>query len=148
VREVTRACPTGTVRSPAVLGSFLLALATLVPGCDLDYPEVVIVNRIAADVVIRDPGFNGCRWNVTLNFGDASVPKRCLPGDDRVHFQKLDLGKYADERAAAGTDIPQPMWFNYQTVSVKTVGEGDFRVFDVTADDLEQDFSIPGPYGH
>jgi len=31
---------------------------------------------------------------------------------------------------------------------VKTVGEGDFRVLDVTADDLEQDFSIPGPYGH
>jgi hypothetical protein len=122
--------------------------ATLATGCDLDYPEVVVVNRIAADVVIRDPSFNGCRWNVTLNFGDTTIPKRCLPGDDRVHFQKLDLGKYADDLAAAGTDVPEPMWFNYQTVSVKRVGEGDFRVFDVTADDLEQDFSIPGPYGH
>ncbi len=132
----------------AVLVAFLVVPATLATGCDLDYPEVVVVNRIAADVVIRDPSFNGCRWNVTLNFGDTTIPKRCLPGDDRVHFQKLDLGKYADDLAAAGTDVPEPMWFNYQTVSVKRVGEGDFRVFDVTADDLEQDFSIPGPYGH
>lgn len=132
----------------AALVAFLLALGLPAPGCDLDYPEVVVVNRIAADVVMRDPGFNGCRWNVTLNFGDSTVPKPCLPGNDRVHFQKLDLRKYADGLAAAGDDGPQPLWFNYQTVSVKKVGDGDFRVFEVTADDLEQDFSIPGPYGH
>lgn len=142
-RRRTRAAP-----CRAVLVAFLQAFVLLATGCDLDYPEVVVVNRIAADVVIRDPGFNGCRWNATLNFGDATIPKRCLPGDDRVHFQKLDLGKYGEDLAAAGTDVPQPMWFNYQTVGVKTVGQGDFRVFEVTADDLEQDFSIPGPYGH
>ena len=126
----------------------LPAVICLLSACDADYPEVVIANQIAADVVIRDPSFNGCRWNVTLNFGDHSVPKHCLPGEDKVHFQKLDLGKYSQELAAGGTDVPEPMWFNYQTVSVKSVDEGDFRVFDVTADDLEQDFSIPGPYGH
>lgn len=134
-------------RVPALLVP-LLGLLALLAACDADYPEVVVTNRIAADVVIRDPSFSGCRWNVTLNFGDHTIPKHCLPGTDKVHFQKLDLAKYSLDLGAAGQDIPEPVWFNYETVSEKTVDEGDFRVFEVNADDLEQDFSIPGPYGH
>ena len=41
-----------------------------------------------------------------------------------------------------------PFWFNYQTHSVKHVGYGEFHRFVITLDDFEQDFSIPGPYGH
>ncbi len=128
--------------------TLLLALIAPLTACDADYPEVVVVNRISENVVIRDPSFSGCRWNVTLDFGDTTVPKRCLPGSDKVHFQKLDLAKYAADLAEAGSDTPAPMWFNYQTVDAKQVDYGDFNVLDVTADDLEQDFSIPGPYGH
>ncbi len=139
----------GTIVSGAAATlAALLALITPLTACDADYPEVVVVNRIAENVVIRDPSFNGCRWNVTLNFGDTTIPKRCLPGSDRVHFQKLDLAKYAADLAAAATDTPTPMWFNYQTADTKQVDYGNFNVIDVTADDLEQDFSIPGPYGH
>ena len=141
--------------SPARSGSgaantlvVLLPLVTLFAACDADYPEVVVVNRISENVVIRDPSFSGCRWNVTLNFGDTTIPKRCLPGSDKVHFQKLDLAKYAADLATAGTETPTPMWFNYETADAKQVEYGDFNVIDVTADDLEQDFSIPGPYGH
>ena len=28
------------------------------------------------------------------------------------------------------------------------LGYDDFRVFSLTLDDMEQDFSVPGPYGH
>jgi len=110
-------------------------------GCDMVYPQVVVTNEISAHVLIRDPSFNGCVWNVTLAYGDVTAPDRCLPGTDHVHFQKLDLDQ---EASAAGT----PVWFNYQTISVKSAGYGSFHTFEVTSDDLEQDFSVPGPYGH
>lgn len=138
--------------SPVLRGTRLaVALGMLVAwtvACDLDYPEVVVVNRISPDIVIRDPGFNGCRWNVTLGYGETTVPKRCLPGEDRVHFKKLDLGDWAEGLAEADAETPEPMWFNYQTITVRKADVGDFRVFEVTADDMEQDFSVPGPYGH
>jgi hypothetical protein len=41
-----------------------------------------------------------------------------------------------------------PIWFNYQTISTKHVDYGEFRIFTITLDDIEQDFSVPGPYGH
>jgi hypothetical protein len=41
-----------------------------------------------------------------------------------------------------------PTWFNYQTISTEQVGYGEFRIFAITLDNIEQDFSIPGPYGH
>jgi hypothetical protein len=41
-----------------------------------------------------------------------------------------------------------PTWFNYQTISLKHVEDGQFRLFEITAADMEQDFSVPGPYGH
>ena len=42
----------------------------------------------------------------------------------------------------------EPNWFNYQTISVKKVDYGGFQVFEITLGDMEQDFSVPGPYGH
>jgi len=126
----------------------LLAATALLGACDLDYPEVVIVNRIAEGVMIRDPGFNGCRWNTTLAYGDHTVPKRCLPGEGRVHFRKMDLAGYARKAAKAEGDVPGPTWFNYRTAGARSVGQGDFAVIEIAGGDLEQDFSVPGPYGH
>lgn len=42
----------------------------------------------------------------------------------------------------------EPTWFNYQTVSTRRVDYGDLIVIEITLDDMEQDFSVPGPYGH
>jgi len=131
-----------------LIAGWLLA-GGLPAACDVDYPEVVVVNRIAADVVIRNPSFNGCRWNVTLNYGDATAPRRCLPGRDKVHFQKLDLGMVFQQWEDTQGEPSALLWFNYQTVAEWSVDAGDFRVIDVTGGAaLEQDFSIPGPYGH
>ena len=148
----------------------VIGLATLV-GCDLAYPEVAVVNRTADPVLLKNPAFNGCVWNVVLANGEATSPGRCLPGEDHVHFQKLDAAEYCQEQATDGT-LPGvcpcdggvrssrdggiqeglvnavPTWFNYQTVSVKTVGYGHFYLFEIALDDMEQDFSVPGPYGH
>jgi len=164
-------------------------LCLLAAGCDLAYPEVVIVNRTAEHLLIKNPSFSGCVWNRVLRFGDATSPGRCLPGEDRVHFQKLDVRAYcaelyeidgdaglclcatdgfdvdgggvvdgavAETRSDAGVDGDEeaelldavPTWFNYQTVGKKRVEYGQFRLFEIELHDLEQDFSVPGPYGH
>jgi hypothetical protein len=117
--------------------SLALSLLTLA-GCDLAYPEVVVVNGTAAQVQLRNLSFNGCAWDTVLAQGEATSPGRCLPGEDRVHFEKFDAGKVSDV----------PTWFAYQTVTVHRVDYGEFHVFEVTVDDMEQDFSVPGPYGH
>jgi hypothetical protein len=139
-------------------------------GCDLAYPEVVIVNRTGEHVLIKNASFNGCAWDSVLAYGDATAPGRCLPGEDRVHFQKHDAEAYCLEQAEdqtlegvcpcdrdrstadAGVDSglidEEPRWFNYRTLSIKSAEYGDFRVFEITLDDMEQDFSVPGPYGH
>jgi hypothetical protein len=149
------------------LHALAVALLALV-GCDLAYPEVVVVNRTAAPIQLRNLAFSGCVWDRVLGYGEATSPGRCLPGDDRVHFEKLDTAAYCREQAEdgtidglcpcdggvpdggddAGTTNPVPTWFNYQTVTVHRVGYGEFHVFEVTVDDMEQDFSVPGPYGH
>jgi hypothetical protein len=138
----------------AALAALAAACAVLVLGaCDDLYPEVVVVNRIAERVIVRNASFNGCIWDEVLAYDDATPPGRCLPGEERVHFQKLDLAAYADEAASdAGVDsglvTNDVNWFNYQTVSVHRVDYGDFVVFELTRGDMEQDFSVPGPYGH
>lgn len=128
----------------------LVCLAAV--GCDLAYPEVVVVNEIAEPIQLRHVSFNGCAWDGVLAFGDATAPGRCLPGEDRVHFQKLDTAAYCEAQADAvprvGPTSAEPLWFNYQTVRSERVDYGDFRRFVLTLDGLEQDFSVPGPYGH
>lgn len=150
-------------------GRLLTVLEVLVLiGCDLAYPEVVIVNKTAGHIQLRDLSFNGCAWDTVLAFGETTSIGRCLPGEDRVHFEKLDVAAYCRQQAEddtidgvcpcdggvpdAGSDGGQvnmvPTWFNYQTVSLRRTGYGGFHLFEVTLDDMEQDFSVPGPYGH
>lgn len=143
-------------------------LCLFVAGCDLAYPEVVVTNRTAETVQLRDVSFNGCSWEGVLAFGESTSPGRCLPGEDRVHFQRFDAAAYCREQAEDGTidglcpgdvgtaDVEtmegltnaEPMWFNYQTVRSMSVAYGEFRRFEITLTGLEQDFSVPGPYGH
>ena len=137
-------------------------------GCDLAYPEVVVTNRTAETVQLRQVSFNGCYWEGVLAFGESTSPGRCLPGQDRVHFQKLDAAAYCLEQAEDGTidglcscgggtadpeileglTNTEPMWFNYQTVAIEAVEYGEFHHFEITLAGLEQDFSAPSPYGH
>jgi hypothetical protein len=126
--------------------SVLAALALASSACDLRYPELVVVNRIAIGIQVRDPSFNGCIHRGVLGYGEASPVLTCPPGDGRVHFQKLDVGAYAGD--GDGEEPTPPLWFNYQTSSSRRTESGDFAVFELTADDMEQDFSVPGPYGH
>jgi hypothetical protein len=153
-----------------VRGLLPVAASLLLAACDLGYPEIAVVNRTAPYVLLRSLSFSGCKWEGVLAFGEASSLDRCLPGEDRIHFQKLDAQAYCREQAAdgaiegvcpcdAGTAAPdaatdpglvnqEPFWFNYQTVSAERVGYGELRVLAVTPADMEQDFSVPGPYGH
>lgn len=127
-------------------------------ACDLSYPEVVVVNQIGDQVQLRNISFNGCVWDGVLAHGEATTPGRCLPGEDRVHFERFDAAAYnqkladfeAGRSAAKGIEeeAPVPTWFNYQTVTLHRVDYGQFRIFEINLDDLEQDFSVPGPYGH
>ncbi len=72
-------------------------------GCDLEYPEVAVVNNTAEYILIKNPSFNGCVWNTVLAYGAATSPGRCLPGDDHVHFQKFDAQEYCQDQAKDGT---------------------------------------------
>jgi hypothetical protein len=147
-----------------------IAVATLFLGaCEYEYPQVAVVNQTDEHILIRNISFSGCLWATVLAFDGATSPDRCLPGEDRVRVQKFDAAAYCNQQALDGTiagicpcdggSVPEagvdpglanaePLWFNYQTKSVKHVGYGEFHVFRVTLDDLEQDFSVPGPYGH
>ena len=132
-------------------------------------PQVVVVNNIGEAVMIKNVGISGCEWDPVLEYGQTTSPQRCLAGHDRVHFQKYDAVEYClgqaknatidnlclcnDEGSgSSGVDVGPPtvtpVWFNYQNISVKHLVTGRFHRFVLTADDLTQDFSIPGPYGH
>lgn len=118
-----------------------LSLALLAAvHCGTGDPEVVVVNELDSSVLVREISFNGCKWDTVLAHGQTTDPQSCLAGDDHVHFQKLVAVESDPDR--------EPLWFNYQTISVKRVEDGAFSRFVLTPDDLEQDFSVPGPYGH
>lgn len=138
-------------------------------GCEALYPEVLVVNELGDAVLVRQVSFSGCVWAQVLADGESTSPGRCLPGEDRVHFERLDAASHCAEQVADGTipgacpcdggpgpDEPvdpglvneTPLWFNYQTVTTHEAGAGDLLVVTLKADDLEQDFSEPGPYGH
>ncbi len=150
---------------------FLLLLASFAfaAGCEEMYPEVVVTNTIDEHILIRNVSMNGCKWEDMLAYEDSTSPGRCLPGSDRIHFQKFDPKTYCEEQVDDATidglcfcneeDRPEddpmdsglineePMWFNYQTKQTFDI-EGGFHLFELTLDDMEQDFSVPGPYGH
>ncbi len=140
-------------------------LAILLGGCA--YPEVAIVNHAAEHVLLKDLSFRGCAWASVLAYGEATSPRRCLPGEDRIHFRRLDAASYCRDQAEDGTiegvcpcepdtgeEVDsglinvEPNWFAYQTRSTRRVEPGEFYLFEITLDEVEQDFSVPGPYGH
>ncbi len=143
-----------------------LVVAGTCSGCDLDNPEVVVVNMTEENILLKNISFRGALWEGVLEYGESSSVARCLPGMDRVHFQKLVVTKGCEESAAEDADVQTgdlsfeevvdestalsmaPNWFNYQTVTVVEVHSGDYRVLEIRLDDMEQDFSTPGPYGH
>lgn len=120
-------------------------LGSLLSACELVYPEVAVVNLADEQILIKDVSFNGCVWDEVLAYGEATPPGRCLPGEDKIHFKRLNTATYCQEQAE---DETAPNWFNYQTVSVKQAGHDGFHLFEISLDDMEQDFSVPGPYGH
>ena len=154
----------------------LIASALWTAACDEMYPEVIIVNHTGEHILLKDISFNGCTWQGVIAFDEATASQYCLPGKDRIHLKKLDAHAYCSAQAADGMlddvclchsdtdntdtdddDSPavdeglvneEPNWFNYQTVSVHEVDYGQFRRFEITLNNLEQDFSVPGPYGH
>lgn len=151
------------------LTELVVTTALLSSACEYQYPEVAVVNETDQHILIRNVSFSGCLWDTVLAFGTATSPDRCLPGEDRIHLQKFDAAEYCNEQAQDGTipgicpcdggGVPEggvdpglvntePLWFNYQTKATRHVDYGDFRVFRVRLDELEQDFSVPGPYGH
>ena len=109
-------------------------------ACELAYPEVVVKNNTDEHIMLRNLSFSGCKWETLLSFGDATSLDYCLPGEDKIHFEKFDAESYLINE--------EPTWFNYQTVSVKTVSYAEFHLFEIVLDDMEQDFSVPGPYAH
>ena len=154
--------------SPGVALLCLVALATVcLSACEDVYPEqpeVIVVNEIAEHVLVKSVSFNGCKWDGVLAYEDSTSPKRCLPGEDRVHFQRFDAFSYCigqvedetidglclcdppeDEDDESSSTDPglintTPLWFNYQTITVHHAEDSNLHRFVLTADDLEQDF--------
>ncbi len=143
----------------------LASIASLVvAGCVDTYPRVTVVSDMPEHVTIREIGFSGCYWPVTLGRGDRTPPGQCVPGEDRVHFQKLDGLAYCQTQIEDGVvpscprDDPEeqdpglvntePTWFNYMTRESYTVDYWDTLVVTIRPGGIEQDFTVPGPYGH
>jgi hypothetical protein len=139
--------------APHGLPLCIAALAMTVGGCEFRYPEVVVANETHERVLVRSIGFSGCKWDTVLAFGAATVPDRCLPGEDKVHFQKLDIDAYCAEQGRGGVGsescggpssaVPEagvdreppgatPLWFNYQTTTVKRVDYDGLYLFRIT----------------
>lgn len=154
----------------SVLVGLIVAATT---GCDQAYPEVIVVNQIGDRVMMQQVSFRGCLWPTVLAPGKATQPQRCLPGSGHVAFKRIDVGSYCENQLQYGmldgwcacdggvVDMSDgqyerdssiisavPLWFNYRTISMYEVDYGDTLRIEVRADDLEQDFSVPGPYGH
>lgn len=153
-----------------LLSVALAGVAAAPLGCELAHPEVVVVHELGEAVLVRQLSFSGCLWTETLSHEQASAPGRCLPGSDRVHLQRFDAASYCTRQAEDG-NLPElclcdpaaapaadpldlgildaePHWFNYQTSAVFELAYGDFARIVLRTEDLEQDFSVPGPYGH
>jgi hypothetical protein len=131
-------------------------LACPLACCDQTYPEVAVVNRTEDHLLVRNLSFSGCAWPDTLALGEVTPPCRCLPGEDRVHFERFNGASYVaqqtqDAGAVGDGGRPwdgEPTWFAYQTRVSYRVDHGDRRVIELTLEDMEQDFAVPGPYGH
>lgn len=102
--------------------------------------------------MVKNISFNGCLFSGVLAYEQSTSPEFCLPGKDKVHFLKYDAKSYQEDEGESEmddtTDSDKPLWYPYQTVTVKSVEYGEFHRFELVPGDLEQDFSTPGPFGH
>ncbi|MCX7726246.1 MAG: hypothetical protein N2053_05305 [Chitinispirillaceae bacterium] len=144
----------------------LVIVIFLFTYCNYLEPEVVIVNRIAPEILLIDPSFNGAIWNTVLRYNQATSPQRCMPGEDNVHFKKFDAYTYCRRVTkyrlidslclcdslwiSKDTNIidATPLFFNYKTKDTYEALRTKFLVIEITEENIEQDFSVPGPYGH
>lgn len=144
----------------------LIIILFLFLGCTQLEPEIVIVNKIGEEFLIVDPSFNGAIWNTVLRYNQATSPQRCMPGKDNVHFKKYDAYSYCrkvtkynlidslcmcdSSWVSNDTDIVDaiPIFFNYKTKEIYEAVWTKFLVIEITKENMEQDFSVPGPYGH
>jgi hypothetical protein len=150
---------------------FFIIIMLFLTACDYGYPEVIVINMTDETILIKNVSFNGCLWPDVIAYEKATSLGRCLPGEGKIHFERLNTETYCQRQAEKQTleDVclcngaseeqnnemfetqeynATPLWFNYQTLSIISVDYGDFIVFEITMDDMEQDFSKPGPYGH
>lgn len=157
-------------RLNCVVVVFVVAASLLLSSCEAFYPEVIVINEIGEAVLVRNISFNGCLWDEVIEFEEATSPGRCLSGSDRVHFARIDATSYCldqvddetipelcycepedepdDEPMDPGLVNETPQWFNYQTITEYRAETGDLLIVRLVLDDMEQDFSVPGPYGH
>lgn len=144
--------------------SLLVLFTSISVSCEEIEPEIIIVNEIGNQVLVKDISFNGCLWTSVLAYGETTSPKQCMSGPGRIRFQRFDVEEYCKIQAEQGyidsicyCDDPIedptlinniPLWFRYQTIKTRTAKLGHFHIFILTDEDQEQDFSAPGPFGH
>jgi hypothetical protein len=109
--------------------------------CMFSEPEVAIINRIAPEVLVQNPSFNGTVWNTVLRYGESTSLRRCMRGEGSVHFKKLDTYSFCRNQSRTvsstasacairhgfpDTDIidQTPIWFNYKTISTTDADRG------------------------
>jgi hypothetical protein len=110
----------------------------------------MIVNNTSENTLIVNPSYNGVRWFVTLKYGESTSPEYALPGKGEVHFKRFNAHEYCSNIDNSDTDIVSqtPLFFNYKTITQYDINRGDFLKIEITSDNMEEDFSVPGPYGH
>lgn len=149
-----------------ILCLFIGATMGISVSCDYLQPRVVVVNKTAEHILIKDPCFNGTIWNMVLAYGESTPPRQCLSGPGKVHFKKFDASQYCRKQQKEGAidslsdcsdakvirdsvlTFTIPFFFNYQTVSTIDAESNDLVIIELNLDDMEQDFSVPGPYAH
>lgn len=135
-------------------------------GCDDIYPEVVIKNSLGESTIIKDISAGGCIYSEVLTYGNTTSPMRCLPGKQKITFKKMDIERYCLTQTEYGnidglclcdggtpildTDIvsKEPLWYNYMSIKTFDLKRGESYFVELKAEEIEQDFSVPGPYGH
>ncbi len=146
--------------------AFVFLLFSFICGCDDLYPEVVVINSLGGSIMVKDISAGGCLYEGVLTYNNATSPMRCLPGEYSITFKKIDVEKYCKTQTEYGnieglclcdggtpyadTDIVSkgPLWYNYKTMKSFIFKRGESYLIELKQDDIEQDFSVPGPYGH
>ncbi|MBN1962382.1 MAG: hypothetical protein JW841_15725 [Deltaproteobacteria bacterium] len=149
----------------------LVVICFTIGACESFYPEVVIVNKTAAPILLRNISYNGCLWESVSQYEEVTSVQKCMPGSDHVYFQKFNALTYykklveddliddfntetyncddvIGECPVDENITSQPVWYNYRTSKRFAAKEAGFYTIEIYLEDFEQDFSVPGPYGH